>query len=295
MLEGISNDSKASQEVRARATKLLQKKKVDGKTRAVLVDTTSHYINTSPSSSSASVSNRKRNAIETIDTSSGKRQCVVPDIEHLFPGVDVPLRVDKSTNILEVLKLAIRTFDQATITLASVRAYKESNHLRVDSETNAKVPRESVYDAEMYRVLLNWLKIIHKFEITGQWHLGQVCEDGDYHHLYCDLTIKKSDSPNPVAVLELLATASPPKLDSHFEQVFKYAQQLNPLEVWVVHFSREDGVVENPYWPCKQLQERGLNVVHLWHDKEFKNVRMSARSRDASGNFYDIIDEQILP
>ncbi|CAG8572375.1 11096_t:CDS:2 [Ambispora gerdemannii] len=66
-------------------------------------------------------------------------------MEHLFPGVDVPLRVDKSTNILEVLKLATRTFDQATITLASTRAYKESNHLRVDSEPNAKVPKESVH------------------------------------------------------------------------------------------------------------------------------------------------------
>ncbi|CAG8660356.1 6758_t:CDS:2, partial [Ambispora gerdemannii] len=44
----------------------------------------------------------------------------------------VPLRVDKSTNILEVLKLVTR-----------------SNHLRVDSEPNAKVPRESVYDAEI--------------------------------------------------------------------------------------------------------------------------------------------------
>ncbi|CAG8698883.1 1272_t:CDS:2 [Ambispora gerdemannii] len=86
---------------------------VDGKTRAVLIDTTIHYINTSPSPSSAS--NKKRNAME-----------------HLFPGVDVPLCVDKSTNILEVLKLATRTFDQATITRASTRAYKESNHLRVD-------------------------------------------------------------------------------------------------------------------------------------------------------------------
>ncbi|CAG8843893.1 8063_t:CDS:1, partial [Racocetra persica] len=161
----------------------------------------------------------------------------------------VPLRVDKSIDILEMLKLAVCTFDQATIALGSSHAYKRSNNLRVNSEPNAKVPRESVYDSEMYRVLQNWLKIINNFRVTGQWHLEQVGEDGDYHHLYCDLAISKNDFSNPVAVLELLATASPPKLDEHFEQIFKYAQQLSPLEVWVVHFSCEDGIVENPYWP----------------------------------------------
>ncbi|CAJ0644012.1 2675_t:CDS:2, partial [Entrophospora sp. SA101] len=110
----------------------------------------------------------------------------------------------------------------------------------------------------------------------------QICEDGDYHHLYCDLTIKKSDDPYPVAVLELLATASPPQLEKHFEQVFKYAEKFCPLEVWIVHFSREDTIVTDPYWPCSKLQDRGLNVVHFWHNKEFTNVRMSSRSLNAT-------------
>ncbi|CAG8749272.1 7065_t:CDS:2, partial [Ambispora leptoticha] len=147
--------------------------------------------------------------------------------------VDVPLRVDKSIDILEMLKLAVCTFDQATIALGSSRAYKRSTHLRVNSEPNAKVPRESVYDSEICRVLQNWLKIINNFRVTGQWHLEQVGEDGWYR--------RKS----------LLA--------------------------------------------CKQLLERGLNVVHFWHNKEFKNVRMSVKSRDATGNFNIIINEQILP
>ncbi|CAG8609180.1 4575_t:CDS:2, partial [Ambispora gerdemannii] len=77
---------------------------------------------------------------------------------------------DKSTNILEVLKLAIRTFDQTTITLASTRAYKGSNHLRVDSEPNAKIPRSSS-------------KLAQNFKLPDS-------------------------SINPVAVLELLATPS---------------------------------------------------------------------------------------
>ena len=69
------------------------------------------------------------------------------------------------------------------------------NHLRVETKCNVKVPKECVYDTEMYQILMNWLAKDHDFEITSQWHLEQICEDGDYHHFYCDLTIKKSDDP----------------------------------------------------------------------------------------------------
>ena len=146
----------------------------------------------------------------------------------------------------------------------------------------------------MYWVLVNWLRKIHGYEITGQWHLKQVCDDGNYHHLYCDLTIKKPESPHLEALLELLAMASISKLDGHFEQVFKYKEQLQPREIWIVHFFHEDYIVTNPYWPCGKLQESGLNVIHFWHDREFKNVRMSARFQDTTGKFCKIIDVPIL-
>lgn len=94
---------------------------------------------------------------------------------------------------------------------------------------------------------MNWLAKDYDFEITGQWHLKKVCEDGDQHHLYSDLTIKRSIDPNHIALLELIATGSIPKLKKHFEQIFKYASQLCPQEVWVVHFSREDSIVLDPY------------------------------------------------
>lgn len=124
---------------------------------------------------------------------------------------------------MNILKTAVREFDQDTIALGSSRSYKSSNHLNVNSKYFIKVPRESTYDAEMYRILANWLRKFHGFEITGQWHLQQVCDDGDNHHLYCDLTIKKPDKHYPEAILELLATASVSKLNSHFEHVFKKA------------------------------------------------------------------------
>jgi hypothetical protein len=58
---------------------------------------------------------------------------------------------------LEILKTAVRDFDQGIIALESFRSYKSSNHLYVNSEYYIKVPRESTYDAEIYRVLVNWL------------------------------------------------------------------------------------------------------------------------------------------
>ncbi|CAG8690037.1 14375_t:CDS:2, partial [Funneliformis mosseae] len=138
------------------------------------------------------------------------------------------------------------------------------------------------------------LRKIHGYEITGQWHLEQVCDDGDYHYLYCDLTIKKPNSLYLEALLELLATASISKLDGNFEQVFKYEEQLHPREIWIVHFSCEDYIVTNLYWPPEKLQEKGLNVVHFWYDRDFKNVRMSARFWDTTDQYCEIIDEIIL-
>ncbi|CAG8753540.1 21934_t:CDS:2, partial [Gigaspora rosea] len=39
----------------------------------------------------------------------------------------------------------------------------------------------------------------------------------------------------------------------------------------------EDSIVSSPYWLC---EEKGLNVVHFWHNKEFTNVHMSAKFRN---------------
>ncbi|CAG8505327.1 5276_t:CDS:1, partial [Cetraspora pellucida] len=200
----------------------------------------------------------------------------------------IPMRDNGSVDIFEVIKSAVHTFDLKTIALGSSRSYKSSNHLQVDSKCNTNVPRESVYDAEMYRILHNWLAKVHGFEITGQWHLEGMCDDGDYHHFYSDLTITKKDDSNPLAVLELIVTGSLSTLE---KQNFKYIDKLRPLEVWIVHFSREDSVVSSPYWLCK---EKRLNVVHFWHNKEFTNIKMSARFQNAIGEFCEVINEQIV-
>ncbi|CAJ0756976.1 4663_t:CDS:2 [Entrophospora sp. SA101] len=296
-LHNISNDSNISQDIREIAEKLIENKKSGSCTYWIRSNGGGVILTLTSSELDAFIGFALVDIMGSTNISPlpKKKQYVVPEMSHLFPNEDVPMQANGSVNILEVVKSVVRTFDKNTIAQGSFRSYKSSNHLCIDSKKRAKVPRESVYDAEMYRILHNWLVKVHGFEITGQWHLESICADGDFHHFYCDLTIKKHDATNPVAILELLATVSQPKLDNHFEQVFKYAEQLCPLEVWIVHFSREDAVVTDPYWPCNELQDKGLNVIHLWHNKEFTNVRMSSRSLDAIGNFSETIDQQILP
>ncbi len=247
------------------------------------------------SSSLSPIIGKKRKAMDIITQVPEKKQCIISDTSYFCPSIEVPLQANGTVNIFEVVKSVVCTFDPKTIALGSFRSYKNSNNLLIDSKQNIRVPRESVYEAEMYRILTNWLAKVHEFEITSQWHLEKVCEDGDYHHFYCDLTIKKTDVPNPIAVIEILATGTVSKIKKHFNQVLNYANQLGSQEAWIVHFSREDSVVSDPCWPNNKLQKRGLNVVHFWHDKDFKNIRISAKFQDATGKFNEIINEQIIP
>ncbi|RHZ81274.1 hypothetical protein Glove_122g114 [Diversispora epigaea] len=243
------DDPKTSQEILEVVRNLLLKKKVNRKkVRKPLAD----------------ISNQQEEVIERpVPSKSDSLVLSAPvakkrSIDKVLDiSVDIPLRNDRSIDILEILKIAVHDFDQGIIALGSSRSYKSSNYLYVNFEHYIKVSRESTYDAEMYRVL-------------------------------------KPDSPHLEALLELLATVSISKLNEHFEQVFKYTEQLRPQEIWIVYFSREDFVVTNPYWPCEKLQERELNVIHFWHDKKFKNVRMSARFQDVTGKFCEIIDAPIL-
>lgn len=99
-------------------------------------------------------------------------------MEFFFPEIDIPLRINKSMDILGIVKQAFCFFDQNTIARGSSRPYKSSNNLLVDSKPNMNVPRKSVYDTEMYRILFNWFTKVYHYEIIRQWHLEQVGKDG---------------------------------------------------------------------------------------------------------------------
>src|SRR4051812_28803452 len=96
-------------------------------------------------------------------------------------NVEVPLQVDGPVDILEAVKSTVCTFRRKKQLHHGSRSYKSSNHLLVDSKQSVEVPRESTYDTEMYRILVNWLFKVHGFEITSQWHFEQMCDDGKFH------------------------------------------------------------------------------------------------------------------
>ena len=66
------------------------------------------------------------------------------------------------------------------------------------------------------------------------------------------------------------------------------------VHLWRVHLRRVDCIVTNPYWSSEKLQKKRLNVIHFWHDREFKNVWMSVRFQNTTSRCYKIIDEPIL-
>ncbi|ORZ11009.1 hypothetical protein BCR41DRAFT_356765 [Lobosporangium transversale] len=86
-------------------------------------------------------------------------------------------------DILETMKIALRFFDKNLIMQAGSRSYKGSGEtVKVMGNCNVSVPRESVYDTELMRVLTNWLNKAEEYEIIGQWHLREL-EDHKYNHI----------------------------------------------------------------------------------------------------------------
>jgi hypothetical protein len=135
------------------------------------------------------------------------------------------------------------------------------------------VPRESVYDTELMRILSNWLRGRDGLRVTGQWHLKT---DAKKHNI----VIK--DEENPPIVLELLATGDPAFVASHIQKTPEYMELLSANEAWVVHLTCEQDYC--PIWQSDADLSRGINVVHFVHDLEFRKVVMSARWKDYAGN-----------
>lgn len=145
--------------------------------------------------------------------------------------------------------------------------------VRVNNAINQVVPRESVYDSELYRVLFNWLNMFN-YQITGQWHL--IYSNGKKNkHSYSDIVVKSPQGH--VFVLELLATATKSELTEHYDRVLDYAKMLSANESWVVHFTCEDDYESRPHWPSDKLLKTGLFVMRIWHNKYFDRLIMVAR------------------
>ncbi|CAG8827198.1 20329_t:CDS:1, partial [Cetraspora pellucida] len=195
-------------------------------------------------------------------------QQIVPKVFPTSPQTEVPYHSSPRTlDIFKVLKQTVLVFDKEII--KSLSSYKVARVL-VNNAKNERVPRESVYDAEFYRIISNWLG---GFTITGQWHL-KYCAGGHINNKYVDIVISRPD--HPIIVLELLATATKQGLKEHYERALLYDKKLPADETWVVHFTCEENAISDPCWPTNSQLQKGLRVVYIWHDLDFTKIRMIA-------------------
>ncbi len=217
------------------------------------------------------------------------RREVIPLLYKSYPTVPVPQTDEGSLKVLDALIEAIRCFDKTIICNAFNRSFKTAL-VKVDGCQNKKVPRESVYDTELNRILVNWVKECN-FGVTGQWHLiDHADNDKKDKHYYSDIVIT---SQHQTVVLELLASATKNELNKHFERVLNYAEMLSADDIWIVNFTCKDDATKEPHWPPNDGNFESVNVAHFFHDQKFENVRMSARYISSPGTFSYITDQVI--
>ena len=163
------------------------------------------------------------------------RTRVIPFVYPNAPTIP-PIGID--TDALRVLDTLIESIKSRKDVIRSAfdRSYKTSN-VPVGGRSRRRVPRESVYDTELTRVLASWLRGLRDWTVTGQWHLRT-------KHKYTDITLEQRG--NPPIVLELLATGDPVSVRSHIEKTPEHLNFLSSNEGWIVHFTCEDNY--NPVW-----------------------------------------------
>ena len=206
------------------------------------------------------------------------RNKLIPRLFPDSPSSTPPLQDEgEGLHVLNTLIESLKFFDKTLIRLAAQNSYKKLK-IKIPSVFNGQVPRESVYDTELLRILSNWLRNRYDWTVIGQWHL----QNDMKKHKYSDIVIKKEE--NPSIVLELLATGDTGSVKSHIQRTPEYMALLSATEAWVVHFTCEQNY--HPVWQSDVELSAGVNVVHFAHDLEFKKVVMSMRWKDHAGNVH---------
>ena len=205
----------------------------------------------------------------------------------MFPSApSSPLPLQHTGDVIDVLRILIESlkfFDKGLILSASSCSYKTPK-VKIHGSHGGYVPRESVYNTELMRILANWLRK-YCWSVTGQWHM----EDNLKRHKYSDIVLKKN---NWTIVLELLATGEPSSVESQIRKTPQSAALLSANEAWVVHFTRQEDY--HPIWQSDMDLSKSINVVHFAHDPGFTNVVMSARWRDSTGKIREEVGTRLL-
>ena len=217
------------------------------------------------------------------------RQQVIPFIFRSVPQMPPPIkhRADRpaALDCLAMLREAVKLFSKTLIRGAESTSYKYSRGVQVGGNKNARVPRESVYDSELMRILSNWL-VQMNYTVTGQWHTKI-----DNGHRYCDIVIAHNYFK---VVLELIATGEVHEIKKHIDRTNSYKHSLRATEGWMIHFTREDDYLDHPWWQSDEMVQENIYVVHIHHNREFMDVKMSAKYRDSQGEDVVIEKEQII-
>ncbi|CAG8561128.1 7715_t:CDS:2 [Ambispora leptoticha] len=128
-----------------------------------------------------------------------------------------------------ITNLVIQFFDQDIISGAFYLLFKIVRDVYVNGYKNQRVPRESVYDTEMHRILINWISKQRNFKVTCKWHKEEHCANEKDKHTCSDIVMK---TPYQKIVLDL---ATKTQLDAHFVRALEYGNKLSAEDVWIVH------------------------------------------------------------
>ncbi|KAF8448289.1 hypothetical protein BGX38DRAFT_1270300 [Terfezia claveryi] len=213
------------------------------------------------------------------------RQHVIPVVFSSCPNTRIPRKKRGGPlDFLSILREVLKVFNKELIERAAGSSYKKAK-VEVNGCKEMKVPRESVYDIELMRILSNWL-CQERYTVTSQWHL---VVDGS--HKYSDIIINDDESK---IVLELLATSGPGLIQEHIDRTKDYKINSGAGEAWVVHFTLEDNYLQHPLWQSNEVLSEGVNVVHVLHDYAFQSVRIGASYINSNGTVELIEDERVI-
>ncbi|RUS18183.1 hypothetical protein BC937DRAFT_89064 [Endogone sp. FLAS-F59071] len=209
------------------------------------------------------------------------RRRILPSLDKFAPKKAPIKRTNETYDVLQLVLDAVKYFNKDILCNAFIHAYKTPRYGKVEGRTFQNVPRESVYDSELYRVLICWLVDLYGMRVTGQWHATTVADpnnlDSKLEHEFFDIVISTRITQQPHIILELMASGVKNEVQEHYDKALKYGSHVENPEVWVIHFTCLDDVTVQPHLQSESELNQGLNVAHFWHNRVFTKLRLWAR------------------
>ncbi|KAG0298131.1 hypothetical protein BGZ98_000321, partial [Dissophora globulifera] len=81
-----------------------------------------------------------------------------------------------------------------------------------------------------------------------------------------------------------LVTETAKSVRGHIDKTINYKNLIpGASEGWVIHLTREDDYLQHPLWPTNSDLDAGISMIHIWRNKDFTDVRLSAKWKDPDG------------